>query len=222
MDLKDRKRLGRFVILDDRCVLMSELRIYRSFCRNSFELGGRCYGWWQQLRKKHRSQILLDGEGVVEPDFSQLHATILYAQRGLVVPGDAYTIPGYDRDTIKIAFQVIVNARTTQAAIGAVQKKLKKAQLQWDRSYAAQIVRAVKAAHPKLKGDFGRDKGVAMMRKDSDVIVKVMLKLVEKNVPFLPVHDSIVCRKSDKDLVIKIMEESFLEVFPGFPCKVKC
>ena len=222
MEFDDRKRLGRFVMFDDRCVLVSELRIYRSFCRSSFDLGGRCYGWWQQLRKMHRSQILLNGEAVVEPDFSQLHATILYAQRGLVVPGDAYTIPGYDRDTIKIAFQVIVNARTTQAAIGAVQKELKNAHLQHDKKYAAAIVRAVKAAHPNIKDDFGRDKGVAMMRKDSDVIVRVMLKLVDQGIPFLPVHDSIVCRRSDKDLVIKIMEDSFLEVFPGFPCKVMC
>ena len=222
MDQLDRKRLGRFVLFDDKCVLVSPLRICRSFCRGSFDYGGRAYGWWQGLSKELRSQILLGGEDVVEPDFSQLHATILYAQRGLPVPGDAYTIPGFDRDTIKLAFNVIINARSSQAAIGAVQKELKKAELQWDRSYAAQIVRAVKAAHPELKGDFASDKGVAMMRKDSDIIIKVMLKLVDLDILFLPVHDSIVCRRRDKDTVMTIMEQSFLEVFPGFTCKVKC
>ncbi len=221
IDLDDRKRLGRFVQFDDRCVLVSQLRIYRSFCRGSFDLGGRAYGWWQQLSKELRLQILLDGEEVVEPDFSQLHATMLYALRGLPAPGDAYTVPGYGRDTIKIAFNVIINARTTQAAIGAVQKELKAAGLQHDKAYAAQIVRAVKAAHPDIKDDFGSDKGVMLMRIDSDIIVKAMLVLVDEKIPFLPVHDSIVCRKSDKDRVMQVMKDSFLEVFPECPCKVK-
>jgi len=221
IEFDDRKRLGRFVRFDDRCVLVSQLRTYRSFCRGSFDLGGRAYGWWQQLSKELRSQILLDGEEVVEPDFSQLHATMLYALRGLPVPGDAYTIPGYERDTIKIAFNVIINARTTQAAIGAVQKELKAAALQHDKAYAAQIVRAVKAAHPDIKEDFGSDKGVMLMRKDSDIIVKTMLVLVDERIPFLPVHDSIVCRRNDKNRVMQVMKDSFLEIFPGFPCKVK-
>ena len=221
IEFDDRKRLGRFVRFDDRCVLVSQLRTYRSFCRGSFDLGGRAYGWWQQLSKELRSQILLDGEEVVEPDFSQLHATMLYALRELPVPGDAYIIPGYDRDTIKIAFNVIINARTTQAAIGAVQKELKAAALQHDKAYATQIVRAVKAAHPDIKEDFGSDKGVMLMRKDSDIIVKTMLVLVDERIPFLPVHDSVVCRKSDKDRVMQVMKDSFIEIFPGFPCKVK-
>ena len=221
MDFDDRKRLGRFVQFDDKCLLVSSLRIYRSFCRGSFNRGGRAYGWWQQLSKELRSQILLDGEAVVEPDFSQLHATMLYALRELPVPGDAYIIPGYGRDTIKIAFNVIINARTTQAAIGAVQKELKNASLQHDKRYASQIVRAVKDAHPEIKEDFGSDKGVMLMRKDSDIIVRAMLVLVDEKIPFLPVHDSIVCRRNDKNRVMQVMKDSFLEIFPGFPCKVK-
>jgi len=217
-----RKRLGRFIKFDDKCLLVSPLRIYRSFCRGSFDRGGRAYGWWQGLSKELRAQILLNGEAVVEPDFSQFHATILYAQRGLQVPGDAYTVPGYPRNTIKLAFNVIINARTTQAAIGAVQKELKKAGLAWDKGTAAGIVRAVKAVHPAIKEDFASDKGVAMMRKDSDIIIRVMLTLVEENIPFLPVHDSIVCRRMDKQRVMEVMGNSFLKEFPGFPCRVKC
>ncbi len=214
--------IGRYVEFDDRCLLITPLRMFRSFCRGTFDCGGRAYGWWQQLSKDLRSQILLEGETVAEPDFSQLHATILYAQRGLCVPGDAYTVPGHSRDTIKKTFQMIVNARTTQAAIGAVQKELKAANLQHDKTSAARIVRAVKAAHPKIKDDFASDKGVKMMRTDSDIIVMVMLTLVNENIPFLPVHDSIICRQRDVEHVMKVMEDSFLQVFPGFPCKVKC
>ena len=64
--------------------------------------------------------MLLNGAPVSEPDYSQLHATILYAQRGLKPPPDAYNIPGWDRTKVKMAFQTIINARNTQAAIGAI------------------------------------------------------------------------------------------------------
>ena len=90
MDKADRKRLGRFIEFDEKCVLQGPLKIHRSFCRGSFNYGGRAYGWWQQLSKELRAQILLGGEKVAEPDFSQFHATILYAQRGLKAPDDAY------------------------------------------------------------------------------------------------------------------------------------
>lgn len=163
-----------------------------------------------------RSKMLLNGEPVSEPDFSQLHATILYASRGMAVPGDAYTISGYERDSVKTAFQAIINARSTNSAIGAVQKELK-----LGRSEAAKMVRDIKSTHKNIAEDFASDKGVRMMRTDSDILISVMLKLVEHNIPFLPVHDLIVCPKVQLDRVKDVMRESFKQAFPGYPCKVK-
>ena len=55
--------------------------VRRVFNRGSFKKGGRLYGWWQGLRAAERAQLLLDGKQVLEPDYRQLHAAIIYAQR---------------------------------------------------------------------------------------------------------------------------------------------
>ena len=46
-------------------------------------MGGRAYGRWQDLPKNRRLQLRIEGEPVAEPDFAQMHASVLYAQRGL-------------------------------------------------------------------------------------------------------------------------------------------
>ena len=83
------------------------------------------------------------------------------------------------------------------------------------------MVKAIKDAHRDIKEDFASDQGVFMMRKDSDILISVMLQLVNLGIPFLPVHDFIICPAKDVNEVIRIMEESFLQAFPGIPCRAK-
>ena len=215
------KRIGKYVMFEDKCVLVTDLRVYRSFSRNSFDFGGRVYGWWQGQKKEVRSQLLLNGEEVVEPDFSSYHATMLYAMNGVQLDRDPYVLSGFSREEGKIAFNVMINANGAASANLAILGALRKAGIQTDRTHASRLRKAMVAAHPLVKEYLSSDIGVKLMRKDSDIIVAVMLKLVDKSIPFLPVHDSIICRKSDSDRVRTVMAKSFSEAFPGYVSKVK-
>jgi hypothetical protein len=83
------------------------------FNRGSFNFGGRSYGWWQALPKSHRQALLINRCLAVEPDFKQMHAAILYAQRGLRLTHDAYETGIYSREEGKLAFNVALNASNT-------------------------------------------------------------------------------------------------------------
>jgi len=62
----------------------------RAFNRGSFSLGGQLHGWWRSLPKGRRRQLVLNGEAIVEPDFEQMHVSMLYAISGQYLEGDAY------------------------------------------------------------------------------------------------------------------------------------
>ena len=90
------------------------------FSRGSWSLGGRLYGWWQSIPKVLRGRLTINGSPVLEPDYSQMHAAILYAQRGLKLEGDAYETGDYPRQHGKVAFNVGLNARTPGGATMAI------------------------------------------------------------------------------------------------------
>ena len=88
-------------------------RVGRVFNRGSFDFGGRLYGWWQGIPRKDRPYLVLDGEPVLEPDYAQIHAQIIYAQRGLPLVGDAYETGVFPREAGKKAFNIALNRRTS-------------------------------------------------------------------------------------------------------------
>jgi len=119
--------------------------VRRVFNRGSFKKGGRRYGWWQGLRAAERAQLLLDGGQVLEPDYRQLHAAIIYAQRETPLPGDAYETAEFPRAFGKLAFNIAINARTRRGAVLAVAKEL-----EVDRQTASKLLTAIGAKHKAI------------------------------------------------------------------------
>ena len=70
--------------------------VYRVFNNGSFTQGGRFYGgWWERIKKEHRLNIRINGERVIELDYSGMHAGLLYAEKGVnfwTIGGDPYNI----------------------------------------------------------------------------------------------------------------------------------
>ena len=92
---------------------MRARRLFRYFANADFESGGRLFrGFWQILPK--RAQLLgltIEGEGVIELDYSQLNPMLAYAKVGCSPPaGDAYTLPGLEqyRDGVKRVFNALL------------------------------------------------------------------------------------------------------------------
>ena len=68
--------------------------------KGDFKSGGRLFrGFWQTLPKRARLLgISIEGEGVVELDYSQLNPMLAYARVRCSPPsGDAYTLPGLEQ-----------------------------------------------------------------------------------------------------------------------------
>ena len=85
----DVQRAGSYSIVSGIHLLPAAPRVRRVFNRGSFHKGGRLYGWWQSLSSADRAYILLNGEPVLEPDYAQIHAQIIYALKGIPLIGDA-------------------------------------------------------------------------------------------------------------------------------------
>jgi hypothetical protein len=116
LNAPDAERIGHHIKLDGAYYLPTTTELYRVFNAGSLRLGGRGYWWGQSLSKERRKGLLLNGEPVAEPDFKQLHPTMLYAEQGLTPPDDAYEVDGFDRDEGKIAFNVAVNCQGGKGA----------------------------------------------------------------------------------------------------------
>ena len=52
----------------------------------------------------------------------------------------------------------------------------------------------------------GKCLGTTLQNIDSDIMLEILTIAKEHNIPILPVHDSCICRKSDKDFVVAIMK----------------
>lgn len=218
----------------------------------STQLGGRFYGSYQNLPKVDRKRILIDGEQTIELDFNSLHIAILFAQAGLPLLSDPYTIEGYDRDAIKQVFLKLTNTSNLNALKSQITisgDPVKKEQYirykmrldiykvhkalglrctkpfipDWyhhfiedlpDHVSGRELIEIIKARHPAIANRFGEaDIGLKLQRVDSEIMAKAMTTLASKDIPILPVHDSVICRVNDEARVRIALYRSTNELF---------
>lgn len=194
---------------DEQKHLINSKRIilYRVF-NVDFKNGGRMYGpWWQGLPKSERSRITLDGMPVVELDHSQLHPRLLYKLYGRPIDGDAYTIDGWERRLVKVAFNILLNAATYTAALWAIA-----GQLNGDRAEAAHLIEAVKQKHHRIGDAFHTGVGLRLQTVDANMAEEVLIRLMGHGVVALPVHDSFIVKAQHEGLAAEAMDRSFREV----------
>lgn len=221
LQVPDAVRTRRHLVLDGAYYRPTPPALYRVFNRSSFRMGGRAYGWWQSLPKERRRQLLLDGEPVAEPDFVQMHASILYAQRGHRLEGDAYETGEFSREHGKLAFNVALNAKTRQGAIAALMNKPS-----WPLSHAetAKLLDALAQRNSPIAADLHADRGIALMRLDSEITLGAVKGCIEAGIPALPVHDSMLTPRRHESRVAEIMEKSAARILkaekPTTPCRV--
>jgi hypothetical protein len=199
---------SRIISLDDAFIIPAKKRCYRVFSRGSFALGGRSYGgFWQNLSKDRRRQLTINGSPVASHDYSQLHPRILYAERGLSIDGDAYDVPGHGRSTVKVAFNVVINAENRRSAVGAVADRLGGAS---HYEAANKLLDAITARHAPIADALHSGAGLRLQRIDSDMAAYVTRKAVKEGIVALPVHDEFIVRQGrDADLVQAWMHEAF-------------
>lgn len=220
--MQNRKRKDRPKYVD-----FTQKQLYRVFHDSNFSTGGRFYGgWWQTIPKEYRKYIMINGKATVELDYSELHPTILYAEKGLELNGDAYTgLFDYDsyqftadrgsvepfkaqklksmRNLYKKLFNALINSK--KETVGPPKRtRISHTGMRW-----AEIKSRIYELHSPIKDKFCAEAGMRLMRKDSQLAELVMSHFAIHGVPVLPVHDSFIVHQGYKEELLDVMADFF-------------
>lgn len=66
---------------------------------------------------------------------------------------------------------------------------------------------AILAEHPDLEPVFETGLGLDLMFLESQVLVAVLLRLIEKGITALPMHDGIMVAESKAEVAMRVMKE---------------
>ena len=176
---------------------------------------------------KSRLDITIDGNPVLEIDFRNLHyriAAVLEGYDDSDLPQDVYMeiLPeelrdSYHREIVKLAVNILFNAKTERSADKAIQEEIEKVKDKLHPSFhSGKMVRlAVYDATPEFKSCYCREDsfGLALQNADSWLAQRVIERFIAVNRPILPIHDSFVVDRNDVGLLISAMADSFREEF---------
>jgi hypothetical protein len=209
---------GHYIVIGESYVLpVPGNPLRRIYGRGSFSMGGRAYGWWQNVPKIARAQMTINGEPVAEADYSAMHATMLYNLVGVRFIGDPYDLAGYDRNEAKLAFNIALNAANKWVAIVALANRLDK-----PNTYCADLLKAIRAKHKPIEHYFCSDAGISLMNADSELILSAVKAVNATGDVALPVHDALIIPSRIAHLAQAKMVESFERKFGRLsPCNVK-
>lgn len=197
--------------------LISRRKLYRVFNDGTFQHGGRFYGgWWQDIPKKYRRYITINGQPTVEIDYSNMQIAMLYDRVGSQLDGDAYTIAGIEakyRDLIKPLTLKLLNAKDR------IRPPLK-ASLPPEWSFKG-LTEAIQKRHQPIAEFFRSGEGIRLQRIDSDIAEDVMMSMMEAGVLVLPIHDSFIVTEEHADKLHKTMKWAYRKHMNGKEIRVK-
>ena len=186
----------------------SQLSLTRIFSKASFDLGGRLFSPIQNYTKQTRKYFYLNGEPTIEIDYSSIHPHMLYHREGLEFGGnDPYAIEGFDRDDVKVAFNIMLN-KETASANKSVAKTISK-DLDYDIDTAEALEKAIHALHSPIAHHFNTGIGLTLQRRDSDIALLVINTFVKDLRPIICVHDSFIVSVRDTETLILAMNDGY-------------
>lgn len=156
--------------------------------------------------------IIIDDNSIAELDYGQTGLLLLYGFEGAVPPeGDLYDLSEYNiptscRPGIKKVIQAAIN---TSKPLGRMPQGVRKTIPR--KISLSEVLEAVKKRHPAIAHKFGASIGMQLMRKESDILVEVLLALKSKNITALPIHDAVLVNgnydKEAREVMIRVFKE---------------
>jgi len=183
----------------------------RYFTRGSFKSGGRLFGgFWQQMKKVHRENLLIDGDEIVSLDYSQMSPKILYGYCGLVPEmGDCYHIKGYEycRKGIKKVFNAMTFSNEPMTRFPKGINSLFPVKTRFK-----DVSDAIENEHSGIGHMFYTGIGHYLQFLESQILVEVLLKLIDNGITALPVHDAVFVGWTHVYKSTQVMEQVFLDM----------
>ena len=204
-------------------LIFTHVALRRIFSRGSLTKGGRFYGaWWEGVPSKYRPYLTINGLACGEIDFRELHPRLLYMLNKQPVPeGDLYddgwrdpSTPEYSARTEpylsrRKLFKTVFNA-TLNDEHG--QFRLCKVDYQTAKRFGLnlpKIRQILFRKHPLLMTVHRSGIGLELQFVDSQIAEQVMLALMRKDIPCLPIHDSFLVPRHQVRELISTMQEAF-------------
>jgi hypothetical protein len=188
----------------------------RIFNNDSFDQGGRLYGgFWQRLMSENRYEhIRINKDMIAECDYGQMSILLMYAEakaQEQIPEGDlydlnAYGIPHECRPGIKKVMQAIINSPDIPKRLPKGARKHIPARIS-----LKDILTAIEQQHPIIFPLMTSNLGMQLFRKESDILVKVLLTLQKHDVVALPIHDAVLVADEDRETAIRVMKDVFQE-----------
>jgi hypothetical protein len=184
---------------------------YHRVFNGRFTRGGRWFGpWWQSVPSRIRQGISINGEPTCEPDIRGCHMRLLCARAGVDLgAGDPYAGLDLPRDEVKLAINIMLNARNWPSARGALVSELSTRHGPSAGIQADLIRKAVRIRFPALEPFWTTGYGLILQNIDATVCMRLQRRLRDESVPSLSIHDSYVVPKSADDRTVALMEEEF-------------
>jgi hypothetical protein len=199
--------------------------LHRIYNRRSFSCNGRAYGALHQgLAQSIRSFIRIDDRPTIELDFSAYHIQMLYHREGIDYTEDPYIKPGGKeiRDIFKAVGLVAINAGTPESAYGAIREELDDRGIplpEMERPLVS-LVEMFRAAHPLIAKHLFSDAGINLQNLDSHIMNAILMRLMERNILGLPVHDSVIVQREHEEVLRGIMVREY-KTLMGFEPRLR-
>ena len=207
-------------------------RIYKQDgCGRFFQLFGVSY---QNIDKKTRRDILINGELTAEMDYSGMHINLLYNRVGMSSPYLDNYVPVIEelgahsnealRDIIKHCIFVMINAKSYKSYVVSFNKKKENRAMVKQLKDAGMTLSSVYDAfckiHEPISMFINSNASISLMLEESNIMQNVLMELMNNNINALPLHDSVIFEVGSDEIVKKVMENEYFK-YTGFKINVE-
>jgi hypothetical protein len=219
----------------ENSIALGDRTLKRIFNNRCWEHGGRLYGgFWQGMKRELRGGLRIDGHRVVALDFSAMYLQLPYAvkaRKQTPLEGDLYEDPveGWPqdvdrkeamRDAIKRNVSAMLFSKEGQRGKPFKLVKGSREALSKDVTGAVLLER-VRARHPDIaKWLREPDVGFELMHHESEIMIKTVLRCLDKGAVVVPIHDGLLIAECHKEGARAAMLEAFGEYTGGFVARV--
>jgi hypothetical protein len=198
---------------------------------------GRIHGgMWQMIPATYRKRILIDGEPIVELDYSAQIIHIVAGLEGIQLTGDPYRValpfpdldPKYRRSMAKAVTMIMLSAPDRKKIYNAFRGYFRRDPLRYQSNLRLtnlvidQIFAAVLEAHPFLKKYAFSGIGKKIFMHDSEIARKIIQTFLDTKKVVLPIHDGFIVKENDEDLLLHTMKRIWHDRFhTTIPIKVE-
>ena len=186
----------------------------RIFNNGEWHLGGRLFGgFWQGKKSEVRLECIRFGDQpAVSLDFGQMAVRTAYSMVGAEPPpGDLYYIPGrlqWNRDGVKRVLNALLACESIPKRFPAGTRSFFKGK--WD--FTDDVLSPLVRHHAPIARLFGTSRSLELMHRESDLLIKILLRLMGHGVVALPVHDCLLVGEKDQPIAQQVMEDTFREL----------